>query len=316
MEKKEEEKKKPARRSPTLKKREKQKISQHEDIALKATAQFFRDEIMPALNIEGKVVSILPTESIHLELRHGFEDFNYLMEDGSIKHFEFQSTNEGVNGLRRFRLYEAQLGYQYGRPVTTYVLFSGKIRNPMTELSEGANTYRIHAIIMQEYDADEIIGALWRKVESGETLTKADLLPLVLTPLMNGKMSQKERITAAYGITGKTTGVDAEVLRKVEAVVYIMAEKFLETAEMEQLRREIAMTKLGQMIYDDGRQEGRQEGRLEGRQEGRLEGDRERLFTLIKKKLAKGLSVAEIADAVEESVETVKAMILELEAGN
>ena len=243
-----------------------------------------------------------------MELRHGFEDFNYLMEDGSIKHFEFQSTNEGVNGLRRFRLYEAQLGYQYGRPVTTYVLFSGKIRNPMTELSEGANTYRIHAIIMQDYDADEIIGTLWRKVESGEVLTKADLLPLVLTPLMNGKMSQKERITAAYGITGKTTGVDAEVLRKVEAVVYIMAEKFLETAEMEQLRREIAMTKLGQMIYDDGRQEGRQEGRLEG--------DRGRLFTQIKKKLAKGLSVAEIADAVEESVETVKAMILELEAGN
>ena len=62
------------------------------------------------------------------------------------------------------------------------------------------------------------------------------------------------------------------------------------------------MTKLGQMIYDDGRQEGRQEG------------DRGRLFTQIKKKLAKGLSVAEIADAVEESVETVNAMILELEA--
>ena len=173
-----------------------------------------------------------------------------------------------------------------------------KIKNPITELSEGANTYRIHAVIMQDYDADEIIWTLWRKVELGEVLTKADLLPLVLTPLMNGKMSQKERITAAYGITGKTTGVDAEVLRKVEAVVYIMAEKFLETAEMEQLRREIAMTKLGQMIYDDGRQEG----------------DKARLFTLIKKKLARGLSVAEIADAVEESVETVKALILELEA--
>ena len=74
------------------KKKQPAKISQHEDAALKVTAQFFRDEIMPVLNIEGTVVSILPTEEIHLELKKGFEDFNYLMSDDSITHFEFQST--------------------------------------------------------------------------------------------------------------------------------------------------------------------------------------------------------------------------------
>ena len=75
------------------KKKQPAKISQHEDAALKVTAQFFRDEIMPVLNIEGTVVSILPTEEIHLELKKGFEDFNYLMSDNSIKHFEFQLTD-------------------------------------------------------------------------------------------------------------------------------------------------------------------------------------------------------------------------------
>ena len=83
-------------------------ISQHEDTVLKATAQFFQEEIMPVLNIEGTVVSVLPTEGIHLELRKGFEDFNYLMSDDTIKHFEFQSTNEGKAGLKRFRMYESQ----------------------------------------------------------------------------------------------------------------------------------------------------------------------------------------------------------------
>lgn len=47
---------------------EQQPISKHEDIALKVTAQFFKDEIMPILDIEGEVVSALPTEEIHLEL--------------------------------------------------------------------------------------------------------------------------------------------------------------------------------------------------------------------------------------------------------
>ena len=130
------------------KKKQPAKISQHEDAALKVTAQFFRDEIMPALNIEGTVVSILPTEEVHLELRKGFEDFNYLMSDNSIKHFEFQSTNEGICGLKRFRIYESQMSYKYKKAVTTYVLFSGNIQNPMTEFTEGMNTYRVVPIIM------------------------------------------------------------------------------------------------------------------------------------------------------------------------
>lgn len=41
-----------------------------------------------------------------------------------------------------------------------------------------------------------------------------------------------------------------------EAMIYAMADKFLEVADMEEIRREIAMTRLGQMIYDDGKEEG------------------------------------------------------------
>lgn len=232
-------------------------ISQHEDTVLKATAQFFQEEIMPVLNIEGTVVSVLPTEGIHLELRKGFEDFNYLMSDDTIKHFEFQSTNEGKAGLKRFRMYESQLSYQHGKAVTTYVLFSGNIQNPMTEYTEGINTYRIQPIIMKGKDADAVIAELKKKVETKEELTKADLLPLVLCPLMGGAMSQKERISAAYDITRNATGTDAEVIRKVEALVYVMADKFLEKAEMEQLKKEIKMTALGKMLYDEGKAEGK-----------------------------------------------------------
>lgn len=235
-------------------------ISRHEDTALKVTAQFFQDEIMPALNIEGKVVGMLSTETIHLELKKCFEDFNYLMSDDTIKHFEFQSTNEGKVGLKRFRIYEAQLSYQHGKSVTTYVLFSGTIKNPMTEFTEGINTYRICPIIMQDKSADKVITELQKKVDSGEEITKADLLPLVLTPLMSGTMSQKERVKTAYNITQKARVTDSEIIQKVEAVIYIMADKFLDSAEMEQLKEELKMTRLGKMLYDDGEMMGKMRG--------------------------------------------------------
>lgn len=289
-------KKKTASTKQSLALQEAARLSQHEDHALKVTAQFFQDEIMPALNIEGEVVGVLPTEEIYLELKKGAEDFNYLMSNDSIKHFEFQSTNGGVDDLKRFRVYEAQLSYKHKKPVTTYVLFSGRIKNPMTEFAEGINTYRVHPIIMQDKNADKVIAELQRKVEVGEEITKADLLPLVLCPLMGGEMSQKERVVTAYDITRKATGVDAEVIRKVEAVIYIMADKFLDSAEMEQLKKEIKMTRLGKMLYDDGM----------------AEGAKRRLISQVKTKLAKGKSVEVIANEIEETVDTVMDLIKEM----
>ena len=247
---------------------------------------------MPALNIEGTVVGILPTEEIHLELKKGFEDFNYLMNDNSINHFEFQSTNEGIDGLKRFRTYESQMSYKYKKAVTTYVLFSGNIKNPMTEFTEGVNTYRVVPIIMQDKNADKVIAELRRKQEAGEEITKADLLPLVLSPLMSGQMSQKERVSAAYDITRRATEVDAEIIRKVEAVIYIMADKFLDSREMEQLKEEIKMTRLGKMLYEDGAQT--------------------KLRQQVRKKLDKGHSVAEIAEALEEKVRDIEKIVAEL----
>ena len=96
----------------------------------------------------------------------------------------------------------------------------------MTEYTEGVNTYRIVPIIMQNKNADIVIAELKQKVSTGVEITKTDLLPLVLCPLMSGTMSQKERISTAYDITRQATIKDVEVIRKVEAVIYIMADKF------------------------------------------------------------------------------------------
>ena len=69
-------------------------VVQHEDAVLKTAAQFFAKELLPYLGIDGKVISSAPTESIVLNLKKFYEDINLIMEDGTWKHFEFQSKNE------------------------------------------------------------------------------------------------------------------------------------------------------------------------------------------------------------------------------
>lgn len=144
--------------------------------------------------------------------------------------------------------------------ITTYVLFSGKIKYPKTEITCGINTYRIRPIIMQDKNVLEVFDDLQKKLNAGVPLTRTDLLPLVLCPLMGGDMAQKERIKTAYTITRKATYMDAEDLQKIEAVLYIMADKFLDSIEMEQLKKEIKMTRLGQMLYNDGLEDGIAQG--------------------------------------------------------
>lgn len=268
-------------------------IKQHEDAVLKISMQFFADELFPYLKIEGKVASFAPTELVHLELQKLFQDFNFVMEDGTWKHFEFQSTNEGLKGLKRFRVYESMTSYQHEAEVTTYVLFSGSIKNPMTEFSEGINTYRVQPIIMKHRNADELLENLEQKQKNGEVIAKEDLISLVLCPLMAGESSQKDRIHKAYHITRNAKDVGKEDISKIEAMLYAMADKFLDAVDLEHLKEEIAMTRLGQMIWEDGKND--------------------TLKRLIKAKLEKGKNVEEIAEALEETPEKIRELIQELE---
>ena len=89
---------------------------------------------------------------------------------------------------------------------------------------------------------------------------------------------------------------DAEIIRKVEAVIYIMADKFLDSKEMEQLKEEIKMTRLGKMLYDDGAQNGA----------------KTKLKELVAKKIQKGCSVVEIADMLEEDESVIQEIVKEL----
>lgn len=86
---------------------------------------------------------------------------------------------------------------------------------------------------------------------------------LPLCPLMSGKMEQKERIQKAYQITQDASTVNEEELRKIEAVLYAMAEKFLESVDLEEIMEGVRMTRLGKMLVEVGYKEGIEKEKME-----------------------------------------------------
>ena len=83
---------------------------------------------------------------------------------------------------------------------------------------------------------------------------------------MTSKKPRKEVIKEAIQIVRQENQPTAE---KTIAMLYTLADKFLNTEELEEIKEVLAMTRLGQMLYDDGVKKGRQEGIQEGIREGR-----------------------------------------------
>ena len=108
--------------------------------------------------------------------------------------------------------------------------------------------------------ATELLQGLEEKIKRGEPLTKADLVPLSLTSLMGGESSLKDRVVRSYQIMQASKGVATEDVRKIEAVIYAMADKFLEEMDIEEIQEMMAMTKIGQVLVNRGKIEGKIEG--------------------------------------------------------
>ena len=235
-----------------------------EDRALKAAAQLMGEELLALMGLEGKIKRALPTEQVQLRTEDFFEDFNYEMEDGKILHLEFESDSLTKDDLRRFRVYEAVLSYQYKREVITCVLCTARARKQMNQLENGLNCYHVRLICLKDWDADSLIREMEEKQQIN-CLEREELLRVILSPLMSGRLPQPERIRRSLVLLrGEQENQEKSELLKRQAVLYVLAEKFLQKEELEKIREEINMTRLGQMIFDDGMEKGIEKGIEQG----------------------------------------------------
>ena len=230
-----------------------------EDLALKSAAAYFGDELIHWLGIRERALRAVPTELVELETRHMYEDFLYEMENGMYYHFEFESDSISKDDLKRFREYEASTARIYNAPVVTYVICSSGGKKLRDSITEGINTYRVRLIRLKDANADLLFNRLGKK--SASVLTREDIIPLLFSPLMGGHSSQKERILQCIEVLRNAETIFPQNdIRKMEAILYIFAVKFLDDTELESIKEAVAMTKLGQMIWDDAIEKGREEG--------------------------------------------------------
>ena len=234
--------------------------TKHEDAIMKMGFDYFRDNILKFLGIDHEFAEIGPTELVELTIHSLYMDFTFLTTDGIYIHIEFQTTDGGEEDLRRFHAYEAVYSNKTGKKVITYVIYSGGIQKTMTELDCGLYRYCVKPVYMQVKDAEEVFRDLRKKRDAGKTYTEEDFARLSLTPLMYQRAERKDTIKEALLLAKCSKSRTAE---KTEAILYTLADKFLEGSELDEIK-EVAMTKIGQMLMDEGMEKGMEKGTERG----------------------------------------------------
>jgi len=234
----------------------------HEDAILKMGFDYFRDTILKTLGIDYSFVESGVTELVELTIHSLYMDFTFLTVGDFYIHIEFQTTDSGEKDIRRFHAYESVLSHKTGKNVITYVIYSGGIEHAVTEVECGIYTYRVIPIYLTAKDADSVLERLQEKKEKGEPFTEEDFAQLAMTPLMSSNKNRKEVVLESLKLSKMEKSITAE---KTMAMLYTLADKFLTGNDLAEVKEVVAMTRIGQMIFDDGVVRGKELGRDEGR---------------------------------------------------
>ena len=225
----------------------------YEDFIMKRAMDIFAEEGLKFFGIDKKVKDNGPTELVVLESKNMYMDYTFLMEDDSYIHFEFQTTDKGIDDLMRFRTYEALLNHQTKKEVITYVVYSGDIKNPISEYNCGINTYKVNAISMVNEDGDKVFDEIIDKLSSGKDIDKQDIIKLTFTPVMGGKIDKSEKILKAIKLSKEIT---SPYKRDMESILYAFANKFLSGKDLERVKEELRVTEIGKSLIEEGKEEG------------------------------------------------------------
>ncbi|WP_297420134.1 hypothetical protein [Clostridium sp.] len=223
---------------------------------MKKAMDVFAEEGLKFFGIDKKVKDSSSTEIVVLEAKNLHMDYTFLMEDDTYIHVEFQTTDKGKDDLRRFRAYESLLSFQTSKDVVTYVVYSNGIHNTKYILQTGINEYNVKPISMYDKDGDIVIKEVEEKLNNNIEVTKQDLVALTFTPIMSGKLTKLDRIIKSIRIAKK---INNEYRYDVESMLYAFADKFLDGKDLEKVKEEISMTKLGEMLVEDGIKKGKEE---------------------------------------------------------
>ncbi len=187
----------------------------------------------------------------------------FLLEDGSAAILDYESSYKKRNKLKYMdyivRVLQRQLEETgiYVK-VRMIVIYTADVVSETTEsiLDVGSLVLVIQQAFLSDIDSEKVFRLIKQKVQEQEVLTEEDKMQLILYPLtFRGNKKKQDAIERAVNLVEKMQG-NSEDTTYILSGLLAFSDKVINYDMAEKIRRQIRMTKVGTMIFNDGFESG------------------------------------------------------------
>lgn len=240
---------------------------QNKDIEFKILSESYRERSFEAYGLKlPRIKEVLPTNLPAVSANERRMDNLFLLEDETYALVDYESADAVKDRIKYMdyisrvtrRLYE-----ESGKipVIKMIVIYTGDVEEAADQFQVGCMTLQMEQVFVSHLPAEEIYQRVSHKLGCGERLTEQELMQLIILPLAERGLEKKQkRIEQVIGLV-KQIG-DEQEQRLVFSGLLVITDKFISRADAEEIRREITMTKVGRLIFEDGLMEGEKKQRV------------------------------------------------------
>ena len=225
----------------------KEKNSPGRDALHKVLAQAYEGKSFAVLGIKlPPIRELLPA----IPLRDGFIDHLFLLEDGTYAVVEYAFGCHKTD-MAQYPNYIAKVMEKYDKGDGNFdlhliIIYTGDVEKADPVFDCGCLTLHPKQVFLSRMDSRAVFDAIRQKIHSGSALTDDDLMELVILPLTVPDSEGKQKMLEKVVDLAEQIPDEGQRIFTLSGVI-VASDKFINRDYMDQIRRRINMTQLGQL---------------------------------------------------------------------
>ena len=226
-------------------------VYQNKDILFKILGQTYKEKSFAAYGIDlPPIRELLPTDLPKIAANEKSIDNLFLLEDGTYAIVDYESVYKKANKIKYLN-YIARVMEKYFKEDETFnlrliVIYTSDVQSAEPTLETDCFTLRTEQAFLSHIDGEAAFDEIQGKLQSGIPLTDDDLMRLVILPLtVPGSEGKQEMLEKVVDLAEQITDEEQRIFTL--SGVIVASDKFINREYLDQIRRRISMTQLGQL---------------------------------------------------------------------
>ena len=224
---------------------------QNKDILFKILSQTYKEKSFAAYGIDlPPIRELLPTGLPKISANEKDIDNLFLLEDRTYAIVDYESAFKKLNKIKYLN-YIARVMEKYYKEDENFnlrliVIYTGDVQSAEPVYETNCFTLRMEQAFLSHINGEIAFNTISQKLQSNIPLEDDDLMKLVILPLtMPGMEGKQKMLEKVVNLAEQVTDEKQQIF--ILSGVIVASDKFINREYLEQIRRRINMTQLGQM---------------------------------------------------------------------